>query len=135
MEDMHERLKRVAGQRAEADAARHGDASRGRLLRILRRKFQTTFVGDLALFEAHFGALWGHGLPPGGRSESQRAWLAVWEECRNEVLDNGNKQFRAVEAEVAQYAVGWDRYRAVLPAAPACTMSSPGAAPQGEEAE
>lgn len=119
---LHARLRQVAERRGETEgpaaARRYEDASRRRLLAILSRKMKTAFIGALARFEQAFGpALWGHGLPEASRTPAQRAARAEWERCRTEVLNNGNGQLRAVENEVSQYTVRWDRHRATLPAA------------------
>lgn len=114
-----ERLRRVTAERARTEPAaarrRHGDFSSRSLLRALRKKLKTSFVGALARFEGHFGHLWGHGLHESECDADQLAWRAVWEECRVAVLDNGNQQVRAVESEVLQYEVSWNRHHLNLP--------------------
>jgi hypothetical protein len=113
------RSAHAARSKAEAEGAAHRyrEASRARLLKILKRKHTTAFIGALAAFEAAFGRLWGHGTDPRALTADEAAWRAVWEECRNQVLNNGNAQARAVETELAQYTVVWDRYTMTLPAA------------------
>lgn len=121
MESLEETLRRVAAGRGRAEAEgaeqRYLARSRGRLAAIVRKKLTTSFVGALARFEEHFGAVWGRGLPDSRLTPEQRAWRGVWERCRTEVLNNGNNQARAVENEFPQYTVRWDRYVTVLPAA------------------
>lgn len=100
-------------RRAEQGARerRYEEQSRRRLLRIIERKLSTSFIGALSKFEQFFGHLWGHGLDERELTDVQRRWREAWEECRNEVLNNGNNQVRAVRAELAQYTMSWDAYQ------------------------
>lgn len=115
-----EKLRQVARQRqaAEDEGAdrRYQDASRKRLLKIVKKKNTTTFIGAIAKFEQHVGVhLWGHGRPEGECTPEQLAWRDIWEVCRTEILNHGNNQQRALENELGQYTVVWDRHTAVLP--------------------
>lgn len=117
--ELEEQLARVyAGRKSEAagSAARYRDASRQRLRRIMVRKTTTSFIGAVAAFEKHFGHLWGHGKHLSLLSADEAAWRMLWEACRNDVLNNGNNQVRAVESEVAQYEVTWNRHSVTIPA-------------------
>lgn len=118
--DENDRLRRVVERRrvdeAEAHRRKYEDSSRARLLRILKKKLTTAFIGALARVESHLGAaLWGHGRPDCECSPAQLEWRRVWDECRTDILTNGNNQVRAVEAELAQHKVSWDRHSMVLP--------------------
>jgi hypothetical protein len=123
VEDLERKLRRVAAERAvterRATLARDLAEGRGRLERIVQKKLKTAFVGALARVEAAFGALWGHGKSDSRLAPEERAWRAVWEACRNEILNNGNHQARALEAEFPQYDIQWTGYRAILTPAPA----------------
>lgn len=119
MEDernIQRRLERVLARRkspegeAGASRLRHLEDSRKRLLAILRKKSTTSFIGALALFEEFFGELWGQGVPEGQLNEEERYWRGLWNECRFEVLNNGNNQLRAAESALMQYDVDWKRY-------------------------
>ncbi len=79
--------------------------SRQRFVASMEKRLNTTMVGALARFEAFFGRLWGHG-GDGTLTAEQRHWLAVWKECRAEVLNNGNGQIRAVRVEARQLPEG-----------------------------
>jgi hypothetical protein len=117
--DERERLSRVVARRkAEGPAARkrYEDRSRQRLAAEARRKATTGFIGALAEFEKFFGALWGHGKADADRTEREKKWFELWQRCRNEVLNRGNAQVRALEAELAQYVVSWSRHTLTLPA-------------------
>lgn len=115
-------LRRVMDRRApaeaQASALRYQDACKKRLFRIVGKKVTTSFVGALARFEDFFGRLWGHGRPEQELSENERRWRELWRECRTEILNNGNNQVRALEAELAMHGVEWERYRYQLPAGP-----------------
>ena len=118
--EQEDKLRRVNQQRKSveepAKELRYQDASRKRLARILKKKMTTAFIGALARFEQFFGEeIWGHGKPEEECTPEQLAWREVWEECRTEVLNNGNHQWRAVENEVVQYVVAWNRYQTTLP--------------------
>jgi hypothetical protein len=103
------RLRRLTQNRQIEDAQRFLEQSRIRLGKIIERKLTTTFIGDLARIELYFGALWGHGKTDSQRSEAERAWFARYEQLRQDILDNGNKQARALRAELTQYDVKWNR--------------------------
>jgi len=119
-EQLQDRLRRVAQQRKlteeQGNQQRYQDASRRRLARILKKKMTTAFIGALARFEQFFGPeIWGHGKSEEECTSEQLAWREVWEQCRTEVLNNGNNQLRAVENEVVQYTVNWNRYQTTIP--------------------
>jgi hypothetical protein len=90
---------------------RHLEISRARLLRIVTKKLRTTMVGAMSAVEKRLGVLWGQGKPAEELSESELAWREVWYLLREEILDLGNGQLRAIEKEMPQYQVDWKRYR------------------------
>lgn len=104
-----------------ANQKRYEERSRTNLHKVIKKKFNNTFIGDLSKFEKHFGALWGYGKDEMERTPEESAWHEVWQRCRNEVLNNGNHQLRAVETELNQYSVCWNRYQLMLPAS-GCRM-------------
>lgn len=98
-----------------ASEARYEDESRKRLGRIIDKKIMTSFIGAVAKFEEFFGHLWGHGLSLDQElSESENRNLELWNECRNEVLNNGNSQKRALQTELLLYTIKMNRCRARL---------------------
>jgi len=113
-----DQLFRVARRREAVDEpareARYESDSNQRLLNILRKKLRTTFIGALSSMEKHFGKLWGHGKTMSECTDNERAFRDIWEVCRNEILNSGNKQLRAVEQEVAEYKISWNKYRTEL---------------------
>ena len=48
----------------------YNEFSKKRLLNNLEKKFNTTIIGSLSVFEEEFGELWGHGLPNDQLTES-----------------------------------------------------------------
>ena len=49
--------------RSKNSEDRYRDSSKKRLLNILKKKFDTTTIGTLAILEESLGDLWGHGIP------------------------------------------------------------------------
>lgn len=112
--DDHKLLREVTARR-EAEAPERAEVyeeiSRSRLGNIIFKKLQTAFVGSLSRFENYFGHIWGHGLEPEELNEEQKVYRAIWQECRDEILNNGNNQARGLRDELPQYTVRWDRYQ------------------------
>lgn len=67
------------------------------LLDRVYKKFQTTMIGALARFEESFGHLW-----EDDSSEAERFEI-IWEDTRNSILNNGNKQARAALNEISGF--------------------------------
>jgi hypothetical protein len=113
-ESLHDRLSRVSRKRTVEEEAgsveRHNEASKKQLLKNVRKKLTTSSIGALAKFEAHFGQVWGHGLPDSKCSEVQLAWREIWERCRTDILNLAGSQTRAVDAEFQQYVISWNRF-------------------------
>lgn len=84
--------------------------SRHRLQRIIETKINTTMIGSLSAMEERFGVLWGQGKPIEELSQDELKWLAIKEDLRTEILNNGNNQKRAAIAEISQYDVMWKRH-------------------------
>ena len=70
------------------------------LLNSIYRKFQTTMIGALARFEDNFGDLWDND------SEEANRFASIWEDTRNSILNNGNKQARSAINEITDYLDG-----------------------------
>jgi hypothetical protein len=99
-----------AANRIEEEAKRnHERNSRTRLQRITTTKMRTAFIGALSAVEQSFGELWRH-----SKSVDSERWRQVWETCRGLILNNGNTQLRAVESELLQYTVSWNRCQKTL---------------------
>ncbi len=88
----------------------YSDFSKTRLLNNLKKKFDTTTIGSLAIFEEEFGFLWGHGKPYSQLNEDEKDWREVWSRARTYILDLGNSNLRASQSEISQYTLTWNRY-------------------------
>ncbi len=85
--------------------------SKKRLQRIAAKKFRTCFIAALAEFEKVFGmTLWGHQLPEDELTSTQKANSLRWELVRKTILDKGNAQLRALEAEIDLHKVDFEGY-------------------------
>ena len=95
-------------------AKKYQDVSKDRLLKISKKKIQTTMIGALSTVEKHFGFLWGHESSEELTPEQEHL-KEIYDEVRSEILDRGNNQARNLEAEFAQYDVNWLKYQITLP--------------------
>ena len=114
MDEIREKMQRAAQARREAESASKEllqEKSRRRLLKLAETKCRTGFIGALELLEEYFGHLWCHGEHQADLSPNQAVWLDIYKRCRTAILDNGNKQSRALRGEFAQYTVEWNGYR------------------------
>lgn len=68
---------------------------------IVAKHIRTAFIGALDKFESYFGRIWGIGLPISERSENEKKWGKVWADCRDDVLDLGNRELRRALSEVS----------------------------------
>jgi hypothetical protein len=64
------------------------------LIDSIYRKFQTTMIGSLARFEESFSYLWERD------SSNREKFEEIWEDTRNRILNNGNKQAREAAKEL-----------------------------------
>lgn len=122
--DEFEENGRIATERRVTKAKEFAEQSRNRLKKIAATKIRTTFIGSLSEFEKAFGFLWG--LPP---SDEQAKLLQIlddegfgieyfreaWDNARTAILNNGNNQMRALDQEISQYSMTWNRYHMTLP--------------------
>lgn len=96
--------------RKDRGGEKYKDSSKKRLLNNLKKKFDTTTIGSLAILEELFGELWGHGLPYKELTEEEEEWREIWNEARTKILDLGNSNLRGAQSEIAQYTLSWNRY-------------------------
>lgn len=114
-EQMH-----AANQANKVDLAeaqeRLKESSRERLLKIVEKKIRTTMIGALAAVEETLGReLWGYGKPDKDCTPDELAWRAFWNErVRPLILNNGNSQLRAMQAELLLYNIMWTGYQNVM---------------------
>lgn len=88
----------------------HKEKSADQLSRSMDKKFRTTFIGALSAFEKAFGYLWGDLRPEEELTDEEYNYRKVWENVRTNVLNNGNNQRRAAQAELSEYTVDWNGY-------------------------
>ncbi len=67
------------------------------LINRIYKNFQTTMIGSLARFEEKFGFLWEK------EHKDQMKYEDLWEDTRNSILNNGNKQARAALDDIAEF--------------------------------
>lgn len=70
------------------------------LLSNVNKRFQTTMIGSLARFEEYFGDLWD------SNHKDRQRFEDMWEDVRNHILNNGNKQARAAINEIRDFCSG-----------------------------
>jgi len=112
--------KSILAQRAEYDKTRkdkYKSDSKVRLLKILKKKIETTMIGSLSSIENHFGFLW-NANGSGEMTPEQQTLYDTYQKIRSEILDKGNTQARNIEAELNQYDVEWLRYQMTIPVKP-----------------
>ena len=95
-------------------SAKYKEVSKERLLKISKKKIQTTMIGALSTLEKGFGFLWGHKSSEPLTPEQEHL-KEIYDEVRSEILDRGNNQARNLEAEFANYDINWLRYQITLP--------------------
>ena len=114
MDKGYEDLIRASTKYKVDKESKYKEDSKDRLLKISKKKIQTTMIGALSTIEKHFGFLWGY-EESDSLTDEQKHMRDIFEEARSEILDKGNSQMRNLEAEFAQYDVKWLRYSMTLP--------------------
>jgi hypothetical protein len=111
MEEFNHKQRR--GRQRKSNNAREEkfkESSKKRLSNNIRKKFDTTIIGSLAVMEEFFGELWGHGLRYNELTDDEKDWREAWEEARTKMLDLGNSNSRASQNEISQYTISWNKY-------------------------
>ena len=114
MEESYEELVRQHENFKVAKDKQYKNISKERLLKLSKKKVQTTMIGSLSTVEKFFGFLWGH-EKEGAVTPEEEHMKELYEEVRSEILDRGNTQARNLEAEFAYYDIEWLRYRMEIP--------------------
>ena len=112
-DNIYDKLKRVGNVRKDDRQHKQevlAEQSKTQLIKVLQKKFQTTFIGALSAFEKEFGSLWGFGSNK-PLTEKQKSAADVWERVRIAILNNGNNQLRAVLNELQQYTTTFNGYK------------------------
>lgn len=106
-----ENLQQLIRQRKVEQEEKYMAESKTRLERIILTKLKTSFIGAISAVENRMGHLWGIDRETFELTDNQKKWNAVWEELRKTILNNGNNQIRAIQNELCQYSVKWNRYK------------------------
>ena len=114
MEDNYEELIRQSNKFKVDKEQRYKEVSKDRLLKIAKKKIQTTMIGALSSLEKHYGFLWGQDQE-GELTPEQQHMKDLYEEIRSEILDKGNNQIRNLETEFHYYDITWLRYQMMIP--------------------
>ena len=101
---------RFGGNKRKDRDHHYSDSSKKRIINNIKKKFDTTTIGSLAIIEEFFGELWGHGLSYDELTEEEIEWREAWNEARTKILDLGNSNLRGAQSELSQYTVKWNRY-------------------------
>lgn len=102
---MIKRLTKVAEHRCV------DEKSLNRFKNILRKKFLTSFIGSLSIFQDEFKDILKLDVPYDQLSDSDKLIRDKWNMVRTKILDNGNKQHRSVESELSLYDIKFVGYR------------------------
>jgi hypothetical protein len=114
VDEVSNRLRNTIDRRKLNDYQHKKQKNKVRLTKVISRKTTTSFIGAIAQVEKHLGVLWGHGKQDNKCSKDELAWRDIWERCRTEILNNGNKQVRAIERELDDHEIVWNNTR-ILP--------------------
>ena len=117
MEESYAELVRKSEKYKTDKTNKNKEVSKDRLLKISKKKIQTTMIGALSTVEKHFGFLWGHESPDALTPE-QEHMKELYDLVRSEILDRGNNQCRNLETEFMNYDITWLRYQMTLPLKP-----------------
>lgn len=131
MEDSYAELVRKSEKYKTDKTNKYKEVSKDRLLKISKKKIQTTMIGALSTIEKHFGFLWGHESGEALTPEQEHV-KQLFDEVRSEILDRGNNQARNLEAEFNNYEINWLRYQITLPVKDIATLKEE---KNGEEQE
>ena len=110
-EVMRERLQKTFRESRVRDSDNKKKNSKEKLRLNLEKKIRTTMIGLIDKIEKYFGEDWGHGLKEEECSDNQLDKYEIWQQCRQEMLDLGNKQIRASSSELDLYDVEFKGYQ------------------------
>ena len=114
MDESYAELVRKSDQYKTDKSSKYKEVSKERLLKISKKKIQTTMIGALSTVEKYLGFLWGYESSEELTPEQEHL-KQIYEEVRSEILDRGNNQARNLETEFAAYDINWLRYQITLP--------------------
>lgn len=128
LRNVSERRKRIAAE----NRAKFSEAAKAKLIEQTEKKFKTTFIGALNQFEKKFGFLWGYEDKGVSLDEDQLElkeileeegfdasyFQKLWQEVRTAILHNGNNQSRALQEEIGQHQIAYNRFTLTMPVKP-----------------
>jgi hypothetical protein len=106
MEDDHYELAKRAAEYRRFREDKLKQVSKDRLLKIAKKKIQTTMIGALSAIEKRLDFL---------LQDNDPKLNDVFEELRSEILDRGNTQIRNLENEFTHYDIVWKKNTIFLP--------------------
>ena len=109
---MRERLSKVVENRKTTDTERKKRNGKEKLRKDIQSKMKTLMIGTISRFEKFFGELWGHEMKEEQCSPEQLQEYETWQQCRDEILNNGNKLIRQMSSELDLYDVESKGYQA-----------------------
>jgi len=101
--------KKVFNEVRAKNDEKYKSSSKLRLMNNIDKRFKTTMIGALSLFEDIFGELWGE--KNDNPNEEEKYWRERWEKARTSILNNGNAQLRAALEELDTYTMQWNKYK------------------------
>jgi hypothetical protein len=111
MADKENQLLQIRKDQKEGSQGRIQRDSKNRFKKIIKRKITTCFIFALSEFENVFGQeLWGHGLQEKELNSIQKANKRKWDQIRTNILNKGNAQIRALEAEMDLHTMEFQGY-------------------------
>ncbi len=132
MEESYAELVRKSDKFKTDRSNKNKEVSKERLLKISKKKIQTTMIGALSTVEKYFGFLWGH-ESPNALTPEQEHMKELYDQVRSEILDRGNNQGRNLETEFMNYDISYLKYQITLPVKP--LNKTEGDTPDGESKE
>lgn len=108
------RFMEIKRRSSEAAQQRYTEDSRKRLDSIISKKMNTTFIGAISAFEKGFGFLWGQNKKPQERTEEEQRLYEIWKQVRDDILNNGNHQLRALKNELQNHNVSLNRHKITI---------------------
>jgi|TARA_R100001082_G_scaffold108477_1_gene83753 hypothetical protein len=132
MEESYAELVRKSDKFKTDRSSKNKEVSKERLLKISKKKIQTTMIGALSTVEKYFGFLWGH-ESPNALTPEQEHMKELYDQVRSEILDRGNNQGRNLETEFMNYDINYLKYQITLPVKPLNKIE--GDTPDGESKE
>lgn len=84
---------------------RHKDISKDKLLKLAKKRIQTTMIGAISSMEEHLGFLF----------DNDPIMKEAFDNARSEILDRGNNQMRSLESDFSVYDISWNKFTYQFP--------------------